>query len=263
MNTLLQRTDASVLALLLLIGMIVMIVLGRLTSRLWSKEEGEPKGGVSSLFAALFALSGLILAFTFGMSQSRLERVRNVVEMEANDIGTAILRADLYADSAREGFRADFKNYLEAVIAFYDHAAYREQMHQATVDATRAAEKLWARAMRQSKLPNMLIPSNHMVPALNDMFDIAQSRDLVLKSKIPDLIVYMLFVCVLVGCFIGGFTSGHFTYRDRVIVGGFVLVTAMVVYTTLDLSRPLRGIITDVPGREAILELRSMFNDTK
>jgi hypothetical protein len=33
----------------------------------------------------------------------------------------------------------------------------------------------------------------------------------------------------------------------------------MVVYTTLDLSRPLRGIITDVPGTEAIVELREMF----
>jgi hypothetical protein len=102
-----------------------------------------------------------------------------------------------------------------------------------------------------------------MVPALNEMFDIAQSRELVLKSKIPDLIVYMLFVCVLVACFIGGFTSGHFTYRDRIIVAGFVVVTAMVVYTTLDLSRPLRGIITDVPGRDAIVGLRAMFNETK
>jgi hypothetical protein len=263
MNTLLQRIDASILALLLLIGMIVMIVVGRLIARKLRKEEGEPKGGVNSLFATLFALSGLILAFTFGMSQNRLERVRNVVEMEANDIGTAILRADLYADSARDGFRADFKNYLDAVIAFYDHAAYRQQMHQAKLDAAAASEKLWARATRQSKLPNMFIPSNLMIPALNDMFDIGQSRDLVLKSKIPDLIVYMLFVCVLVGCFIGGFTSGHFTYRDRIIVAGFVVVTAMVVYTTLDLSRPLRGFITDVPGREAIVELRSMFNEMK
>jgi hypothetical protein len=263
MNTLLQRTDASVLGLLLLIGMIVMIVLGRRIGRIWNKEETDPKGGVSSLFAALFALSGLILAFAFGMSQSRLERVRNVVEMEANDIGTAILRADLYADSAREGFRADFKDYLEAVIAFYDHAVYLKQAHEAKVNAAAAAKKLWARAARQSKLPNMLIPSNNMIPALNDMFDIAQSREVVLKSKIPDLVVYMLFVCVLVACFIGGFTSGNFTYRDRIIVAGFVVVTAMVVYTTLDLSRPLRGIITDVPGREAIIGLRSMFDNTK
>jgi hypothetical protein len=263
MNTLLQRTDASILGLILLIGMIVMIVLGRIAGRRWNTEENEPKGGVSSLFAALFALSGLILAFAFGMSQNRLDKVRDVVEMEANNIGTAVLRADLYADSVRAGFRADFKNYLEAVIAFYDHAAYLQQMHQAEVDAAAAADKLWTRAAQESKLPNMLIPSNQMIPALNAMFDVAQSRGIILQSKIPDLIVYMLFICVLVGAFIGGFTSGHFTYRDRIIVGGFVLVTAMVVYTTLDLSRPLRGIITDVPGRDAIVGLRAMFNDTK
>ena len=83
-----------------------------------TRKRTEPKGGVNSLLGVLFALSGLILAFTFGMSGTRLEKVRNVVESEANDIGTAILRSDLYADSVREGFRADFKNYLEAVIDF-------------------------------------------------------------------------------------------------------------------------------------------------
>ena len=259
MNTLLQRVDASILGLLLFIGMVVMILLGKVAGKIWNKEQSEPKGGVNSLFTALFALSGLILAFTFGMSQNRLDNVRSVVELEATDIGTAVLRSDLYADSVRNGFRADFKKYLEAVIAFYDHAVYREQVHQAKVDAAAAAEKLWARAAQQSKLPNMLIPSNNMIPALNEMFDIAQRRELVLKAKIPDLIVYMLFVCILVGCFIGGFTSYNFSNRDRVIIGGFVVVTAMVVYTTIDLSRPLRGIITDVPGRDAIVELREMF----
>jgi hypothetical protein len=259
MNTLLQRIDASVLSLILLIGMVVMIILGKRAGSIWNKEPRELKGGVSSLFGALFALSGLILAFTFGMSHNRLDKVRTVVELEATDIGTAILRSDLYDDTVREGFRGDFKKYLESVIAYYDHAVYREQRHQAQLDASAVAEKLWTRAVRQSKQPNMLTPSLQMIPALNDMFDIAERRDLVLKSKIPDLIVYMLFVCVLVGCFIGGFTSTQFRSGDRIIIGGFVIVTAMVVYTTLDLSRPLRGIITDVPGTEAIVELREMF----
>src|SRR5215467_10354259 len=101
------RTDAVVLSLILFFGMIAMTGLGRLASKLWNKEGGEPKGGVNSLFGGLFALSGLILAFTFGMSGSRLERVRGVIEQEANDIGTAVLRADLYGDSVRNGFRSD------------------------------------------------------------------------------------------------------------------------------------------------------------
>ena len=82
------KTDALILSLILFVGMLTMVILGRFSGRKWNKEESEPKGGISSLFGALFALSGLILAFTFGMSGSRLEKVRNVIESEANDIGT-------------------------------------------------------------------------------------------------------------------------------------------------------------------------------
>jgi hypothetical protein len=263
MSTLLQKIDAAILGLILLVGMIAMIAMGRLAAKLWNPEETEPKGGVSSLFAALFALSGLILAFTFGMSQNRLERVRGVVELEANDLGTAILRADLYPDTTREAFRADFKNYLEAVIDFYENAADFDRVHKAKNDAAIASERLWSRAAKQSKLPDMFLESQQMIPALNDMFDIAQRREIVLKSKIPDLIVYMLFICVWAGCLIGGFTSRTFKRSDWIIIGGFVVVTSMVVYTTLDLSRPMRGIITDVPGKDAIVELRSMFSEAK
>jgi hypothetical protein len=260
MNSFLNRTEAPVLALLLLIAMIVVIIFGRLAGRKWNKEQVEMKGGVNSLFGALFALSGLILAFTFGMSNTRLQRVRTVVELEANEIGTAILRSDLYADSVREGFRADFRDYLEAVIAFYQHAANVNQLNTAKEDAHQAATRLWARAAYQARSTNILIPSQQMIPALNNMFDIGQTREIVLKSKIPDLILHMLFLCVLAGCFIGGFTIGTFSSREWVIVSGFVLVTTMVVYTTIDLARPLRGFIQDEAGREAIVELRRLLN---
>jgi hypothetical protein len=239
--------------------MIVMVILGRLSCKMWNKEESEPKGGVSSLFGGLFALSGLLLAFTFGMSGTRLEKVRNVVELEANEIGTAVLRSDLYADSVRDGFRADFKIYLEAVIAFYSNGANIDSLYKAKEDAAKAGQRLWDRAARQSKLPNMLIPSNQMIPSLNGMFDVAQSREIVLRQKVPDLIVYMLFIAVFATCFIGGLTSGPFHPKEWIIVAGFAVVTAMVVYTTIDLSRPLRGIIKDEAGKYAILELRKMF----
>jgi hypothetical protein len=99
-----------------------------------------------------------------------------------------------------------------------------------------------------------------MIPALKAMFDIAQTREIVLKSRIPDLVLHMLFVCLLAGCFVGGFTSYTFGYKDWIIVGGFVVVTTMVVYTTIDLSRPLRGIIQEDAGQEALREMRHMFD---
>jgi hypothetical protein len=253
------KTDALVLSIVLFVGMIVMVVLGRYACRLWNKDQSEPKGGVSSLFGGLFALSGLLLAFTFGMSGTRMEKVRNVVELEVNEIGTAILRSDLYADSVRDGFRADFRNYLEAVIGFYNNAANADSLNKAKEAAEKAAQRLWARATQQSKLPNMLIPSGQMVPALNGMFDVAQSREIILRQRVPDLIIYMLFVGVFATCFIGGLTSGRFRSKEWIIVVGFSIVTAMVVYTTIDLSRPLRGVIKDEAGKHAIIELRKML----
>jgi hypothetical protein len=236
-----------------------MVALGRYAGKLWRKEEEEPRGGVNSLLAALFALFGFILAFTFGMSGNRYDNVRNITVQEANDIGTAVLRADLYPDSVRNAFRTDFKTYLEARIAYYENVADTILFYKAKEDAAKAAGALWSRVMQQSKLPNMLIPSNNMIPALNSMFDIATTRDVALKARVPDVIVYMLFILALASSFIAGFTSLAIRHKDWIVVAGFALLSSMIIYITLDLGRPLRGIIKSDVGEQAILDLRKMF----
>jgi hypothetical protein len=259
MNSFLHRTEAIVLIVILFFAMIVMVILGRWITIKW-KGEAEPKGGMNSLMSALYALSGLILAFTFSMSENRLEKVRDVMRAEVNDIGTAVLRSNLYSDTVRDSFRADFKNYADAIILYYTNPANAHAVNKSKRDAANAATKLWMRATNESKRPNMLIPSNQMIPALNDMFDIAQAREIVIKSIVPDLIVLMLFVCVLSICFLGGFTSASFRRKDWIIITGFALVSSMVIYTTLDLSRPTRGMIQNEAGEQAIMELQELFN---
>ena len=53
------------------------------------------------------------------MSATKFDNRRQLIVEEVNNIGTTILRCDLYPDSARNLFRADLKNYLEARIAYY------------------------------------------------------------------------------------------------------------------------------------------------
>jgi hypothetical protein len=258
-NSLIHTTDALVLCLVLFVGMIAMVGLGRIAGKIWRKEDPEPRGGVNSLLGALFALFGFILAFTFGMSGNRYETVRNVTVQEANDIGTAVLRADLYPDSVRYAFRSDFKNYLEARIAYYNNVADSVLFMKAKSDGEKAANALWTRAMQQSKLPNMLIPSNSMIPALNAMFDIATTREVTLIARVPDVIVYMLFILALASSFIAGFTSASIRHKDWIVITGFALLSSMIIYITLDLGRPMRGIIKAEMGQQAILDLRKMF----
>lgn len=259
-SSLLHTTDALVLCIILFFAIIATVALGKMAGRLWRKEEDEPKGGVNSLLTAVFALFGFMLAFTFGMSGTRYENVRNIIVDEANDIGTAVLRADLYPDSVREALRVDFKKYLEARISYYQNPTNPVLWNQAKIDASEAAAHLWSVTMEQSKKPNMLIPSNNMIPALNSMFDIATTTEILLLARVPDLIMYMLFVLALASSFIAGFTTASIRPKDWIIITGFALLSSMIIYITLDLGRPMRGIIRTHVSEQSIIDLRKMFN---
>jgi hypothetical protein len=258
-SSLLHRVDAALICLFLFVGMLLMVVLGRISGKLWTKEEGEPKGGINTLLGTMYALFGFVLAFTFGMSGARFENVRNVIVQESNLIGTAVLRADLYPDTIRDEFRTNFRKYLEVCISFYDHATEPNLFPKINEDASKPADSLWALAMRQSKLPNMLNATNNMISALNNMFDIAATRRVLMYSRVPDSIVSILLITALAMSFIGGFTSPSIRHKDYIVVIGFALLASTVVYLILDLGRPMRGLITVKAAQQAIIELRSKF----
>jgi len=174
-----HRTDSLTLCIGLFIAMLIMVPLGRLAAKLWKYEEGsEPKGGVSSLQGALFGLSAFTLAFTFGMSASRFNSARDIIINEANYINTAVLRSDLYSDRLRTAFRSDFKKYVEARLSYYKNINDTALFNKARRNAGSARDALWARVTQISKEPNMLIPSNNMITALNNMFDIATTVEM-------------------------------------------------------------------------------------
>src|SRR5450631_2129590 len=84
------------------------------------KFPGTEHVGIGPTEGSLLGLTALLLSFTFGMSATKFETRRQLIVSEANDIGTTILRADMYPDSVRNLLRADLKNYLETRINYYD-----------------------------------------------------------------------------------------------------------------------------------------------
>jgi hypothetical protein len=265
--SLLFRMEAHTVAIVLFAGMICAYILGRILARSWHARKIEPDGeglveggGVGAILGALFALFGLILAFTFGMSGSRYEGVRNIMIEEANDIGTVILRTDLYPDSMRKILKEELKNYVEARISYYDHASDLDKFQKAKEDADKSGGIVWTSVSQFSKLqPNLMVPNMQMIPALNSMLDIATTRDVMLKSRVPDAIVITLFVLTLTISFIGGFTTPKVGSKDWVVIVGFAMLTALIIYLTLDLGRPMRGFIKLDQGQQALVDLRKLF----
>src|SRR6266513_2257041 len=87
------------------------------------------------LEVAVFALLGLLLAFTFSGAASRFDTRRQLIVEETNDIGTAYLRLDLLPVDAQPGLCENFRGYVDARLEVYrklpDIAAAKEEMVKA------------------------------------------------------------------------------------------------------------------------------------
>ena len=104
----------------LFVAMFAMLELGhRLGVRRRRIDAEGAAAGTGVVEGAVFALLGLLIAFTFSGAASRFDERRKLVVEEANAIGTAYLRLDLLPSAAQLDLRASFRRYLDARLAVY------------------------------------------------------------------------------------------------------------------------------------------------
>jgi hypothetical protein len=252
--------DAAILCLLLFAGCIIMVIVGKaLRDKFLPMDEHESKGGVNALLGALFGLWGFMLAFTFGNVSTRFENVRAAMVDEANIIRSVILRVETFPDSIQAGFREDVKKYLKARIDYYEQAEDLETLDKSKQDAVEIGKRLWTRTVDASHLPNLSLTANTMLSSLSSMYDVGARRDAMLMGGLPGPIRYMLFFIALVISFVGGFTSPILKTKEWVVITGFIILACSIIYITLDLARPMRGLIRPDVEQAKIVQLMEMF----
>jgi hypothetical protein len=130
------------------IVMLLLLELGRRIGR-W-RAAGGPQGArpeVGALDGAVFALLGLLVAFTFSGAASRWDARRQLVVEEANAIGTAYLRLDVLPPDAQPALREKFRQYVDARLAVYRRLP---DVSGAKAELARAAKlqaEIWAQAV--------------------------------------------------------------------------------------------------------------------
>jgi FtsH-binding integral membrane protein len=86
----------------------VMIILLQVGHGFRLRRETAPQS--AAIEGAVFALFGLLLAFTFSGAVARYDAHRQLVVEERNDIGTAYLRLDLLAPQDQPQLRQLFRD---------------------------------------------------------------------------------------------------------------------------------------------------------
>ena len=226
-------------------------LLGFLAAMLWSLELGRRCGrkrlhedeagshrGVGALEGAVFGLMGLLIAFTFSGAASRFDARRELLLKEANAIGTTWLRLDLLGAPARETLRAELRRYVD-----FRLEETRAGAGDAAPSIATEQRRIWTQAVAATRDSGDVRATTLLLPALNEMFDVATARYLAAQTHPPG-VIYAMLVTLALGCAaLAGYGMAAGKRRSWLHIGCFTGSLLLAIYVTMDLEFPRRGFI--------------------
>ncbi|GBQ79407.1 hypothetical protein AA13595_0017 [Gluconacetobacter johannae DSM 13595] len=207
-----------------------------------SKSENSADITISSTLTS--GMVGL-LAFTLGLSinfaQNRFEARRDLVLAEANAIGTAWLRTQLFDDAAARTLADRIEEYAHVRLAFT--TADSDADIPGLIAQTNALQAdIWqsARAIADHA-PNPATPA--LIAALNGMFDVSVSQQFAYESRVPPDILLMLYVGSIVTMGALGYEQGLAGNRQVVLTTLLLMMWSSGMLLIADLNQPRLGSI--------------------
>jgi hypothetical protein len=242
----------------LLLCMLLAAEIGRrFGKREAARESGELAKGTAPAEAAVFALLGLMLAFTFSGAASRFEVRRHLITDETNAIGTAYLRVDMLPDDARPEIQVLFHRYLDVRRATYRNVEDTAATAALIAEGGELQQQIWAKCVAASLRPGTPTQAAIvLLPALNAMIDITATRVMATRNHPPMIAFVLLAGLAVVGALFVGYTTSVNKRRNWLHTLVFAAILALTIYVIFDLEYPRFGLIRVDASDQAFDELR-------
>lgn len=228
------------LALAFFVTLFCAIAFGRRLGRRLQEQGGA---GVAAIEASVFALLGLLVAFTFSGAAQRMAERRNLVIQEVNAIGTAWLRIDLLAPTDQPGVREQFRAYVDQRIRYERRVADLTERVGIAAKASAMQQDIWRASIAATKngVPPPLAAS--YVAAVNDMFDAATSLSAAQKVHPPLAAYVFLGFLALTGAFLVGVNLAAAKRQTLLHQCIYAVVMTAALYIIVDFEFPRIGTI--------------------
>lgn len=199
---------------------------------------------VRAVQGAVLGLMAILLGFTLSLALARFDTRSEAVVREANAMGTAYLRVGLLRADLQPAIYRHIRDYVDvrvesrqtslADIKGRKYFAERAAMQQ---------QELWNLARQAMKADPNPATSGLFAQAVNDAIDSAGSSEAALERHIPETVLWLLFASMLLAGGVVGYATGVSGHRPS--LAGYCLAVLIValVFVTLDLDRPRRGLI--------------------
>lgn len=238
MSHTLEQVDAWALALGLAASMLAGWGIGWKRQRRLPLDQA-PDPGIKFTDAGM-TLLGLLLGFTFSMSLARHEQRRTMAIIDSNAIGDFYTCASLLREPHRPKLQAIIRGYAErrlAITRLSSEAEFERGVQECEQMHGRMTEVVAAAVAEGTPIAVSLANT------LNEVTSSHAARLAAYRERLPGSILLLLFVASVVPAFLMGLQQGISQNPHLSGTISFVLLVTMVIYVTLDLNQPGRGLI--------------------
>jgi hypothetical protein len=240
---------------------VLMLVCSEIGRRIGLARAARLGDGLSKVGgtaeAAMFALFGLLIAFTFSGAASRFEDRRHLIATEANAIGTAYLRLDLLPGDAQPQLRDLFLRYLDARFSVYRQIADEADTESLLAESAQLQSTIWKLSVTSAQRPEAAPQAPQLLlPALNEMIDITATREMATQNHPPPIVFLLLGGLSLICALLVGYDTLKNSERSWLHTVCFAAIVSLTVYVIVDLEFPRLGLIRVDTADQALLDLR-------
>jgi hypothetical protein len=223
------------------------------------KYPGTQKADTHITEAAIFALLGLLIALSFSSAATKFDVRRFLIVDEVNASKTAYLRLDLLPQSERKALQNNFRQYIDTRLAIYDDIAQHKDYNDHLNQSFSLQKQIWESSNQACQQTNTPTACFLLLPALNGMFDIGNTRigNLTFHPHIflfLILIGLVLFSSILVGYGISTKQRGGALHYLC-----YAFVVAVTLYAILDMEYPRIGIFRVERFDHILTDLKAQF----
>jgi hypothetical protein len=250
--------SALFITLALFVAMLLLLDIGkRVGARRLARDPERAQLGTSAVDGAVYALLGLLIAFTFSGAASRFDDRRRLIVQEGNDIGTAYLRLDLLPPAAQPALRDLFRRYADSRLEVYRKLPDVEAAKAELARSTKLQGEIWSAAVTAGRMEGAQPQATMLLlSALNQMIDITSTRTMALQMHPPVVIYVLLFVLAMTGALFAGYGMAGSKTRSWIHMVGFAATMAVAIYVIMDLEYPRFGLIRVDAFDQVLVDVR-------
>jgi hypothetical protein len=252
----LESLPIIVLFFLLTLLILIFIEIGfHFGIRTRSKRDADAPNYMGTIVTGLFGMLAFLLAFTFNMAATQYEKRKLNVVIEANDIGTAYLRADLIDEQYGNEIKHLLRKYVDLRLDIVEH---KIDLETGLNESGKIHSLIWQQASSFAS-SNPSINASLLVQSINEVIDQHAVRlNDALYNRIPDSVWLALLLITLFTMMAMGTQMGLTGKRRLVAIIPLSISFAILVTLIIDLNRPLHGLIQ--VSQKSIINLKSNIN---